>query len=42
MILYSLGATAKLQGRDPTAVYQQIVLALPGTPSPLTASASPA
>jgi hypothetical protein len=41
MILYSLGATAKLQGQDPTAVYQQILLAPPGTPSPLTVSAAP-
>ena len=42
MILYSLCATAKLQGQDPTRVYQQILLAPAGTPSPLTASASPA
>jgi transposase len=41
MILYSLGATAKLQGQDPTAVYQQILLASPGTPLPLTVSAAP-
>jgi transposase len=41
MILYSLGATAKLQGQDPTAVYQQVVLAPPGTRSPLTISAVP-
>jgi transposase len=39
MILYSLCATAKLQGRDPSAVCRQIVLAPPGTPSPLATSA---
>jgi ribosomal protein S27AE len=36
MVLYSLGATARLQGKDPTAVYHQILLAPPGTPSPLS------
>lgn len=41
MILYSLGATAKLQGQDPTAVFHQIVLAPPGTPSPLSVAAVP-
>ena len=41
IILYSLAATAKLQGQDPTAIYQQILLAPPGTPSPLTVSAAP-
>jgi transposase len=41
MILYSLCATAKLQGQDPTMVYQQILLAPPGTRSPLTLSAVP-
>ena len=35
MILYSLCATARLQGKDPTAVCRQILLAPPGTPSPL-------
>lgn len=41
MILYSLCATAKLQGQDPTAIYQQILLAPPGTSSPLTVSTAP-
>jgi len=40
MTLYSLCATAKLQGQDPTVVYQQLLLAPPGAPSPLTAPAS--
>jgi DNA-directed RNA polymerase subunit RPC12/RpoP len=40
MTLYSLAATARLQGKDPTAVYQHLLLAPPGAPSPLTASAS--
>jgi hypothetical protein len=40
MILYSLAATAKLQGKDPTAIYQQILLAAPGTASPLAVPAS--
>jgi hypothetical protein len=40
MTLYSLSATAKLQGKDPSAVYQQLLLAPPGTPSPLTVPAS--
>jgi len=40
MTLYSLCATAKLQGQDPTVVYQQPLLAPPGAPSPLTAPAS--
>jgi len=35
MTLHSLCATAKLQDKDPTAVYQHLLLALPGTPSPL-------
>jgi hypothetical protein len=35
MILHSLCATARLQGKDPTAVCRQILLAPPGTPSPL-------
>lgn len=38
MILYSIGATARLQGKDPTIVYQQLVLAPPGAPSPLAVS----
>jgi transposase len=41
MVLYSLSATARLRGHNPTAVYQQILLAPPGTPSPLTVSAVP-
>lgn len=40
MILYSLAATARIQGKDPTAVYQQILLAPPGTASPLAAPTS--
>jgi hypothetical protein len=40
MTLYSLGATARLQGKDPSAVYQQLLLAPPGSRSPLTAPAS--
>jgi hypothetical protein len=35
MILYSLAATARMQGKDPTAIYQQILLTTPGAPSPL-------
>jgi transposase len=35
MILASLAATARRQGQDPTAIYQQLLLAPPGTPSPL-------
>lgn len=38
MILYSIGATARLQRKDPTTVYQQLVLAPPGSPSPLAVS----
>jgi transposase len=38
MILYALAATAKLQGQNPTDVYEQILAALPGSPSPLTVS----
>jgi transposase len=38
MILYSLAATARIQGRDPATVYQQILLAPPGSPSPLAAA----
>ncbi len=41
MILYSLAATAKLRGLNPTAVFQQIVLAPPDAASPFTVSASP-
>ncbi len=37
MTLYSLCATATLQGKDPTAVYQHLLLAPPGAPSPLAA-----
>lgn len=35
MILYTICATARIQGKDPTAVYQQLVLAPSGSPSPL-------
>jgi transposase len=35
MILYSVCATARLQGKDPSAVCQQILLAPPGASSPL-------
>lgn len=35
MVLYSIGATARRQGQEPMAVYQEIVLAPLGTPSPL-------
>lgn len=35
MILYSICATARIQGKNPTAVCQQLVLAPPGRPSPL-------
>lgn len=35
MVLYSLCATARVQGKDPTAICQQILLAPLGTPSPL-------
>ena len=38
MTLFSLAATARVQGKDPTMVYQRILLAPPGTPSPLAAS----
>jgi len=37
MTLYSLCATAKLQGKDPKAIYQDLLLAPPGAPSPLAA-----
>jgi len=37
MVLYSLCATARLQGKDPAVVCQQLLLAAPGTPSPLLA-----
>ncbi len=37
MTLYSLCATARLQGQDPAAVCQQLLLAPPGSPSPLAA-----
>src|SRR5207302_1583206 len=40
MVLYSICATAQLQGKDPTVVFQQILLAPPDTPSPLAASIS--
>jgi transposase len=35
MILYSVCATARVQGKDPTAICQQLLLAPPGTSSPL-------
>ncbi len=34
MILYSIYATAPIQGKDPTAVCQQLALAPPGTHLP--------
>lgn len=40
MTLSSICATARLQGKEPTLVFQHIVLAAPGTPSPLAASPS--
>jgi hypothetical protein len=39
VILYSICATARLQGKDPAAICQQIVLAPPGAPSPLATPA---
>jgi transposase len=36
MILYSLCATARHQGKNPTAIYYQLLVDPPGTPSPLT------
>ncbi|MGI8827089.1 MAG: IS66 family transposase [Chloroflexota bacterium] len=46
MILYSICATARIQGKDPTAICQQLLLAPPGVPWPLavpmpTVSSSP-
>jgi transposase len=41
MILYSVCATARVQGKDPSAVCQQLLLAPPGSPSPLASSAVP-
>jgi hypothetical protein len=38
MILYSLCATARMQGQDPATVCQTILLAPPGSPSPLADS----
>jgi len=35
MVLYSVCATARIQGQDPAAVCQQLLLAPPGAPSPL-------
>jgi hypothetical protein len=35
MILYSLCATARMQGTDPAAVCRHLLLAPPGAPSPL-------
>ena len=37
MTLYSLAATARMQGKNPTQVFQQLLLAPPGAPSPLVA-----
>jgi hypothetical protein len=41
MILYSVAATARLQDKDPAAVFQQIVLAPAIAPSLLTSAATP-
>lgn len=41
MVLYSLCATARMQGQEPAAVCRQLLLAPPGTRSPLAASAAP-
>jgi len=38
MVLSSLAATARIQGKNPTAVYRDLLLAPPGTPSPLIVS----
>jgi hypothetical protein len=35
MVLTSLCATARVQGKDPTVICQQLLLAPPGSPSPL-------
>lgn len=35
MVLSSLAATARIQGKNPTAVYRDLLLAPSGTPSPL-------
>lgn len=35
MTLYAICATARMQGKDPTLVCQQILLAPPDMPSPL-------
>jgi hypothetical protein len=40
MTLYSLCATARLQGKDPSAVCEQILLAPADSPSPLIAPAT--
>jgi transposase len=40
MVLYSIAATARLQGKDPTAVFRQILLAPPGASSPLASAAA--
>jgi hypothetical protein len=37
MILYTLAATARMQGTNPTALFEHLVRALPDTPSPLSA-----
>ncbi len=41
MTLYSLAATTRMQGKDPVAACQQLLLAPPSTPSPLSAPAAP-
>jgi hypothetical protein len=40
MVLYSIAATARLQGKDPAAVFHQILLAPPGAPPPLAPTTS--
>lgn len=35
MVLYTLAATARMQGKDPTAVFTALLLAPSGSPSPL-------
>jgi hypothetical protein len=40
MILYSLCATARLQAQNPAEVFQKMLLAAPGAPSPLVSTPS--
>lgn len=42
VVLYSLCATARMQGKDPTAICQYILLAPPDAPSPLAATTATA